>query len=70
MIVGNRRPNAFLNVPSFSTEKKKNDEISKFLVTIINLNVFIFLIAGTIALFLTNRITSSFTLISDKMLYV
>ncbi|PWT70946.1 MAG: histidine kinase [Bacteroidetes bacterium] len=58
---------AYLNIPSFSTEDELNDEISKFLVTIINLNVFIFLIAGTIALFLTNRITSSFTLISEKM---
>ena len=58
---------AFLNIPSFNTEYELNDEISRFLVTIINLNVFIFLIAGTIAVFLTNRITTSFTLISEKM---
>ena len=58
---------AYLNIPSFNTEVELNDEISRFLVTIINLNVFIFLIAGTIALFLTNRITSSFALISEKM---
>lgn len=58
---------AYLNIPSFNTEDELNDEISRFLVTIMNLNVFIFLIAGTIALFLTNRITSSFTLISEKM---
>ncbi|HEY6503590.1 MAG TPA: HAMP domain-containing sensor histidine kinase, partial [Chitinophagaceae bacterium] len=31
------------------------------------LNAFIFLIAGLIALFITNRITRSFSLISDKM---
>jgi nitrogen fixation/metabolism regulation signal transduction histidine kinase len=36
-------------------------------VTIINLNAFIFLIAGVIALFITNRITRSFSIISDKM---
>jgi len=65
--IGNGKACAFLNVPSFSTEDELNDEISKFLVTIINLNVFIFLIAGTIALSLTNRITSSFTLITEKM---
>ncbi len=64
---GSGRACAYLNIPSFSTEDELNDEISKFLVTIINLNVFIFLIAGTIALSLTNRITSSFTLISEKM---
>jgi two-component system nitrogen regulation sensor histidine kinase NtrY len=37
------------------------------LVTIINLNAFIFLIAGIVALFITNRITRSFSFISDKM---
>ncbi len=58
---------AYVNIPSFNTEYELNDEISRFLVTIINLNVFIFLIAGTIAVFLTNRITSSFSLISEKM---
>lgn len=58
---------AYLNIPSFTTQDELKEEISNFLVTIINLNAFIFLIAGTIALFLTNRITSSFTLISEKM---
>jgi len=58
---------AYLNIPSFRTEDELKDEISKFLVTIINLNAFIFLVAGTIALFLTNKITSSLTLISEKM---
>jgi len=65
--LGSGKACAFLNIPYFKTEYELNDEISKFLVTIINLNVFIFLIAGTVALFLTNRITSSFTLISEKM---
>jgi nitrogen fixation/metabolism regulation signal transduction histidine kinase len=58
---------AYLNIPSFRTQDELKEEISKFLVTIINLNAFIFLFAGTIALFLTNRITYSFTLISEKM---
>ena len=58
---------AYLNIPSFTTQDELKEEISNFLMTIINLNAFIFLIAGTIALFLTNRITSSFTLISEKM---
>jgi two-component system nitrogen regulation sensor histidine kinase NtrY len=58
---------AYLNIPSFTTQDELKEEISNFLVTIINLNAFIFLIAGTIALFLTNRITASFILISEKM---
>jgi len=65
--VGNGKVWAYLNIPSFNTQYELKDEISKFLMTIIYLNVFIFLIAGTIALFLTNRITTSFTIISEKM---
>ena len=58
---------AYLSIPSFSSQQELNQEISNFIVTVINLNAFIFLIAGLIALFITNRITRSFSLISDKM---
>ncbi|OSZ80156.1 hypothetical protein CAP36_02545 [Chitinophagaceae bacterium IBVUCB2] len=58
---------AYINIPYFTSKPELRQEISNFLVTIINLNAFIFLIAGLIALFITNRITRSFSLISDKM---
>lgn len=58
---------AYLNIPSFDSQSELKREISNFLVTIINLNAFIFLIAGIIALVITNRITSYFTLIGNKM---
>jgi len=58
---------AYLNIPYFLSQFELNQEISNFLVTIINLNAFIFLIAGVIALFITNRITRSFSIIADKM---
>lgn len=58
---------AYLNIPSYSTQGELKQEISNFIVTIINLNAFIFLVAGAIALFITNRITHSFTLIGQKM---
>jgi len=58
---------AYLNIPYFTSIRDLDQEISNFLVTIINLNAFIFLIAGVIALFITNRITRSFSVISDKM---
>ncbi|MES2431635.1 MAG: HAMP domain-containing sensor histidine kinase [Bacteroidota bacterium] len=58
---------AYLNIPYFTAQTKLRQEISNFLVAIINLNAFIFLIAGVVALFLTNRITSSFSFISHKM---
>ena len=61
------REYAYLNIPYFTSESKLQEEIANFLVTIINLNAFIFLIAGIIALFITNRITRSFSFISAKM---
>jgi two-component system nitrogen regulation sensor histidine kinase NtrY len=57
----------YLNIPYFSSEIDLKQEISNFLVTIINLNAFIFLIAGIIALFITNKITQSFSVIGEKM---
>ncbi len=58
---------AYLNIPYLNSENELNQEISGFLATLINLNAFIFLIAGAIAFFLTNRITASFSLIGQKM---
>jgi two-component system, NtrC family, nitrogen regulation sensor histidine kinase NtrY len=58
---------AYLNIPYFTSQAKLRQEIASFLVAIINLNAFIFLIAGIVALFITNRITRSFSFISNKM---
>ncbi len=57
----------YLNIPYFTSQSKLRQEISNFLVAIINLNAFIFLIAGIVAFFITNRITRSFSFISNKM---
>jgi signal transduction histidine kinase len=58
---------AYVNIPYFTSQNELKQEISSFLVTLINLNAFIFLIAGLIAYLVTNRITGSFTFISEKM---
>ena len=58
---------AYINIPYFLSQQDLKQEISNFLVTIINLNAFIFLVSGVIALFITNRVTRSFLLISEKM---
>lgn len=63
----NRQVDSYINIPYFTSAPELEQEISNFLVTIINLNAFIFLVAGLIALFITNRITGSFAVISDKM---
>ncbi|MDB5248298.1 MAG: nitrogen regulation protein NtrY [Segetibacter sp.] len=61
------KPYAYLNIPYLNTQNELTQEISNFLVTLINLNAFIFVVAGAISVLLTNRITNSFTLIGDKM---
>ena len=58
---------AYLNIPYLNTQTELNQEISGFLATLLNLNAFIFLIAGAIAFYITNRITASFELIGRKM---
>ena len=58
---------AYLNIPYLNSQAELNQEISSFLATLINLNAFIFLIAGAIAFLVTNRITSLFSLIGAKM---
>ena len=58
---------AYLNMPYLNSQSEMNQEVSGFLATLINLNSFIFLVAGAIAFLITNKITSSFSLIGDKM---
>lgn len=58
---------AFMNIPFINSENELNQEISNFLITLVNLNALIFIIAGGIAIWITTRITSSFTFIGNKM---
>lgn len=58
---------AYLSIPYYTSQSDLNQEISNFIVTVINLNAFVFLVAGIIALFITNRITRSFSIISNRM---
>jgi two-component system nitrogen regulation sensor histidine kinase NtrY len=67
IVDGNGDVHAYLNIPYLNAQAELNQEISGFLATLINLNAFIFLIAGAIAFLITNRITASFNLIGDKM---
>lgn len=58
---------AYVNIPYLNSQTELSQEISEFLATIMNLNAFIFLLAGVIAFMVTDRITVSFSLISEKM---
>lgn len=61
---------AYLNIPYFATQTELNQQISNFLVALINFNAFIFLIAGLLALLITNSITKSFSLVTEKLRHV
>ena len=63
----NKNVIAYLNIPSFRSQTALEQEISGFLVTIINLNALIFLLAGAIAALFTLRITKSYAYIKDEM---
>lgn len=58
---------AYLNVPYFATQTELNQQISTFLVALITINAFIFLLAGLLVLLISNTITKSFSLITDKL---
>ncbi len=58
---------AFLNQPYYASQSDLKHEISNFLVTLINLNAFIFILAGLLALLFTHSITRSLTLIITKL---
>ncbi len=57
----------YLNIPDFASQNELNQEISNFLVALINLFVLIFLLTGIITFIIANRITSSFAVIGEKM---
>lgn len=61
---------AYLNAPYFATQTELNQQISNFLVALINFNAFIFLISGMLALVITNSITKSFSLVTEKLRHV
>lgn len=58
---------AYVNIPYLNSQAELSQEISGFLATLMNLNAFIFLLAGAIAYMATDRITASFSIISNKM---
>lgn len=67
LINGNGDTYGFIQSPFFRSEVALRNDISDFLVAMINLIVFIFLISGLVAILVTNRITNAFTLIGNKM---
>jgi signal transduction histidine kinase len=57
---------AYIQLPYFAKEKNLREEISDFMVALINVYVLLLLGAGILALFLSNSITRSLSLISQQ----
>jgi hypothetical protein len=58
---------AYLNVPYFEKSKTINDEVSSFLITLMNAYVFLLLCATVLAYFISNSITRPLRFISEKL---
>lgn len=58
---------AYLGIPYFERSKDINDEVSGFLVALMNVYVFLLLCAAILAYFISNSITRPLTIISEKL---
>ena len=57
---------AYLNLPYFAKEKELKNEISSFLVTLINVYVLLLVFGGFLAYLLSDSITRSLTVLSER----
>ncbi|MES2646278.1 MAG: ATP-binding protein [Bacteroidota bacterium] len=57
----------YLQVPFFASQNELNQEISNFLVILINIIAFVFLLSGSLAYWISGNISKSFNLIAEKM---
>ena len=58
---------AYLGVPYFERSKNVSDEVSSFLVALMNVYVFLLICAAVLAYFISNSITKPLTIISEKL---
>ncbi len=61
---------AYLNLPYFARSNDLKNEISNFIVALLNIYALLMVIALVIALILTNRITEPLKLIQEKMSHI
>ena len=58
---------AYLGMPYFERSKNISDDVSSFLVALMNVYVFLLICAAILAYFISNSITRPLTIISDKL---
>jgi signal transduction histidine kinase len=57
----------YLQVPYFASQNELKQEISNFVVILVNIIAFVFLLSGGLAVLISGSITRSFAIIADKM---
>lgn len=57
----------YLQVPFFASQNELHQEISNFLVILINIIAFVFLVSGSLAYWISGSITRSYNVIAEKM---
>ena len=57
----------YLGIPYFERSKNVSDEVSSFLVALMNVYVFLLICAAILAYFISNSITRPLTIISEKL---
>lgn len=58
---------AYIGIPYFERSKNVDDEVSSFLVALMNVYVFLLICAAVLAYFISNSITRPLTIISEKL---
>ncbi len=58
---------AYIGIPYFERAKNVSDEVSSFLVALMNVYVFLLICAAVLAYFISNSITRPLTIISEKL---
>ncbi len=58
---------AYLGIPYFERAKDINNEVSTFLVALMNVYVFLLIVAAILAYFISNSVTRPLTIISEKL---
>lgn len=57
----------YLQIPYFATQNELKQEISNFVVILINIIAFVFLLSGGLALLISSSITRSFAVVAERM---
>lgn len=58
---------AYMGIPYFERSRNINDEVSSFLVALMNVYVFLLICAAIVAYFISNSITRPLTIIGEKL---